>query len=225
MKTMWLWALPVALAAFIPASAGAMGRSPIDAAPVSAEPSAEGYGTYTYADVLKPHGRERGEAAEQSAASLCDAGNRDVIGSPNFNACMSARGWRLAHFEPSAPGTYIYADVVKPHGRDRSDAARQSATNICDGRDQQNIGLPAFDACMLAHGWRFVASVPQQPSYDANAQDSANEEASDDDQRRLNDSIQEQAATDAANAAAQQQFNDGMAAAQQQMNQAVFYTQ
>ena len=43
-----------------------------------------GPGTYTYTDVLKPHGHERGEAAEQYATHICDQGNSDLIATPVF---------------------------------------------------------------------------------------------------------------------------------------------
>ena len=66
-----------------------------------------GPGTYTYTDVLKPHGHERGEAAEQYATRICDQGNSDLIATPAFNACMRARGWKLTHYEPAQPATYI----------------------------------------------------------------------------------------------------------------------
>jgi hypothetical protein len=60
-----------------------------------------GYGTYTYDDILKSHGRSRGEAAEQAATLICDRGDADRIGTRAFNACMLSRGWRLARFEPA----------------------------------------------------------------------------------------------------------------------------
>ena len=60
-----------------------------------------GPGTYTYTDVLRPHGHERGEAAEQYATRICDHGNSDLIATPAFNACMRARGWKLTHYEPA----------------------------------------------------------------------------------------------------------------------------
>jgi hypothetical protein len=56
-------------------------------------------GTYTYNDVLKPHGRQRGEAAEQLATRICDQGDTNRIGSVSFNRCMRARGWQFTHFE------------------------------------------------------------------------------------------------------------------------------
>ncbi|MFI5013542.1 MAG: hypothetical protein ACHQAY_14460 [Hyphomicrobiales bacterium] len=75
---------------------------------VSTGQGATGAGTYTYSDILKPHGHARGEAAEQAATTICDGGNPQLIGTSPFNACMRGRGWRLAHFEPapSQPDTY-----------------------------------------------------------------------------------------------------------------------
>jgi hypothetical protein len=58
-------------------------------------------GTYTYNDILKPHGRERGEPQEQADTRACDAGDSDNIGSEHFRACMHGRGWRLTQFDPA----------------------------------------------------------------------------------------------------------------------------
>jgi hypothetical protein len=58
-------------------------------------------GTYTYSDVLKPHGRQRGDAAEQVATNICDQGDTNRIGSVAFNTCMRSRGWRFTHFQPA----------------------------------------------------------------------------------------------------------------------------
>jgi hypothetical protein len=60
-----------------------------------------GPGTYTYTDVLKSHGHQRGEAAEQLATRICDHGNSDLIATPAFEACMRARGWKLTAYEPA----------------------------------------------------------------------------------------------------------------------------
>ena len=69
-----------------------------------------GAGTYTYRDVIKPHGRERGEAAEQAATRICDHGNPQEIGLPPFDACMRARGWRFTHFQPAPAPAYDSSD-------------------------------------------------------------------------------------------------------------------
>jgi hypothetical protein len=52
-------------------------------------------------------------------------------------------------------GSFTYVDVLPPKGRARGDAAEQIATGACDRANSDNIGGSAFDACMLAHGWRF----------------------------------------------------------------------
>ena len=70
---------------------------------VSAGGGAPGIGTYTYDDILRPHGHARGEAAEQAATRVCDAGISDRISTPKFVACMRGRGWRLANFQPASP--------------------------------------------------------------------------------------------------------------------------
>jgi hypothetical protein len=76
---------------------------------VSAGQGIGGPGTYTYTDLLRPHGRARGEAAEQLATRICDHGNSDMIATAPFNACMRARGWRLTHYEP-APSPAVSFD-------------------------------------------------------------------------------------------------------------------
>jgi hypothetical protein len=60
-----------------------------------------GVGKYTYNDVLKPHGRARGNDEEQADTYVCDGGDPRDIGTPPFNACMRAHGWRFDHFEPA----------------------------------------------------------------------------------------------------------------------------
>ena len=72
---------------------------------ISTDRGALGIGTYTYNDILKPHGQARGEAAEQADTTVCDAGISDRISTPKFVACMRGRGWRLANFQP-APQNY-----------------------------------------------------------------------------------------------------------------------
>jgi len=230
MRRIWLYALPLALAALNPAIAGATGRGGPDSsvAAIAASGSTDqGYGTYTYSDVLKPRGVERDEAAEQIATRACDAGSVDNIASASFNACMSARGWQMTNFEPPAPNTYIYSDVLKPHGQERSDAVRQAATNACDGRDSDNIGLPGFNACMSARGWQFVGQTPPSDDSYASSDPSPTEDssASIDASVAAIQSDNEQAAMNAATAAAAEQNNEAMAAATQAMNQAVFIQQ
>jgi hypothetical protein len=60
-----------------------------------------GVGNYTYSDVLKPGGRARGNDDEHADAYVCDGDNAGNIGTPAFDACMRAHGWRFAHFEPA----------------------------------------------------------------------------------------------------------------------------
>jgi hypothetical protein len=108
MRKIWLYALPLALAALQPAYAsGRGGENPAAAlvaeAPDGPDLSEGGVGTYSYDDILKAHGRARGEAAEQAATTICDAGNPDNIASKRFNACMRRRGWRFVQFTPAAP--------------------------------------------------------------------------------------------------------------------------
>jgi hypothetical protein len=110
MRKIWLYALPLALAALQPVYANAGGRGGENAAvalvaeaPGGPDLNEGGVGTYTYNDVMKPHDRARGEAAEQAATRICDAGNPDNISTKRFTACMQHRGWRFVQFTPAAP--------------------------------------------------------------------------------------------------------------------------
>ncbi len=67
MRRIWLYALPLALAAIHATSAGAVGRggqgANAAASPAYAEAAAQGDTiTYLFKDVLRPHGQERGAA-------------------------------------------------------------------------------------------------------------------------------------------------------------------
>jgi hypothetical protein len=106
MQKIWLCALPLALTTYFPMSADAAGRvqdgSSVYAAVAAPPASADlGPGAYVYADPLKSHGRARGDAAREAAASVCDRGMSRTIGSAPFNACMRARGWRFVQFQPA----------------------------------------------------------------------------------------------------------------------------
>jgi hypothetical protein len=57
-------------------------------------------GNYIYNDVLQSRGRARGNDEEHADAYACDGGDPRNIGTAAFNACMRARGWRLARVEP-----------------------------------------------------------------------------------------------------------------------------
>ncbi|MFI5012601.1 MAG: hypothetical protein ACHQAY_09650 [Hyphomicrobiales bacterium] len=112
---------------------------------VSAGDGSPGIGTYTYNDVLRPHGHERGNAAEQAATRICDGGDRHRIGTAKFDACMRGRGWRLADFEPtpqqSSPSYDVGTDPAPTSSPDFSnqaaaDAMAASAANAA--AQQQN---------------------------------------------------------------------------------------
>jgi hypothetical protein len=121
-----------------------------------------------------------------------------------------------------------YDDVVKPHGQERGDALRQAATRACNAGDSEKIGAPLFDDCMRARGWRFAGRVPEAPNMDFLSSDSSppvEAPSSDDSAPQTMQMVNQQTAIDAANAAAMQQFLDGMAAAQQTENNANFIQQ
>jgi hypothetical protein len=169
MRKIWLYAFPLVLAACYPLSAGAAGRG------------------------------QQSDAVASAATDNFDYGS----------------------------GLYIYADILKPHGRARGDAARQAATRSCDGGDSQGIGLAPFNACMRAHGWRFARfePAPEDSSASSDADNSSFGSSGPDPSIAAIDASNAQAAQDASTAAAQQQFNDAMAAATQTMNNANFSQQ
>lgn len=223
-----LYALPLALAAFSPIAACAAGRGGLNESPGTAASSPTGViGSFTYVDVLPPKGRARGDAAEQVATRACDRGNSYNIGGSAFDACMLAHGWRFDSFEPTPPGAYLYNGILKPHGLERSDALRQAATRACDAGNSEKIGTPEFDACMRARGWRFAGRVPEawSPDFSSSEPSPPVETPSSDSANEAMQMVNQQMATDAANAAAEQQFLDGMAAAQQVENNANFIRQ
>jgi hypothetical protein len=63
-------------------------------------------GIYSYEDMW---GHARTEEDEQAASDACGGGHRRFIGTPGFNACMRAQGWRLSGVEPKpyAPDAYF----------------------------------------------------------------------------------------------------------------------
>ena len=65
-----------------------------------------GAGDYQYRDVLRPHGRARGDAALQVDTRSCDrmTGGQQAYGTPPFNRCMRKRGWAFDSYTP-APDT------------------------------------------------------------------------------------------------------------------------
>jgi hypothetical protein len=200
-------ALTLALAAFSPIDAWAMGRGGPYESPATTASSPTGVvGSFTYVDVLPSRGWPRGDAAEQVATRACDRGNSDNIGGSAFDACMLARGWRFDSFEPTPPGAYLYDDILKPHGVARSsDALIQAATRTCDAGNSERIGTPKFDACMRARGWRFAGRAPEAPSVDFSSSEPSPpvDTAADDSARQA--MLNQQMAIDAANAAAAQQ--------------------
>jgi len=211
------YALPLALAALSPIAACAAGRGGLNESPETAASSPTGViGSFTFVDVLPPKGRARGDAAEQVATRACDRGDSGNIGGSAFDACMLAHGWRFESFEPTPAGVYLYDDILK-----------QTATRACDAGNSEKIGTPKFDACMRARGWRFAGRVPEAPSLDFSSSEPSPpvETPSSDSANEAIQMVNQQMATDAANAAAEQQFLDGMAAAQQTENNANFIQQ
>jgi hypothetical protein len=132
----------------------------------------------TYRDLIRPNGHPRPEAVYRAALDDCYArtgADRNLPDNSAFKRCMRGHDYlflstrvsrpRAAPPAPDAPGTYSYEDVLKPHGRARSDAEEQEATRICDRGDSRLIGRPAFNACMRARGWRYAGFRPKPAVY------------------------------------------------------------
>ncbi len=113
---------------------------------------------------------------------------------------------------PSASaGTYVYRDMLRPHGMPRGAAAGQVATRLCDGGHPGLIGSAKFDACMRARGWQLAR---REPSRDlAPAPDSGTSSPSPDTSSPSPDTSAADAQALAASMAAAQQQNDAANAA------------
>jgi hypothetical protein len=149
MRSLWSFAILLSLTGCVSAGGG----SPRAGSP--------GYGTYAYSDVLRPHGRTRGEAAEQAATRACDAGIPDRIGTLKFDACMRGRGWRLASFQP-APRQYS----PSPSYDAGSSAASASGP---DPNQAANDALAASQANIAAQQQNDAANAAtQQTEYNFN---------------------------------------------------------
>jgi hypothetical protein len=121
----------------------------------------------------------------------------------------------------SSHGETTYRDLIRPHGQPRSDAIYDAAVNGCYAQTHESrtalYDTPAYKACMLQKGYRFLSTkVVQDPvpatTYATNRSDDdddwyAQHEANDDAERQAqwqqqmqqgNDA--EQASMDAANA-------------------------
>jgi hypothetical protein len=109
-------------------------------APILPPPGA--VGVYSYDDALGRTGSAGGESAEQSATRACDRGAPARIGTPAFNACMSARGWRFASFTP-APAHYEPSPSVEPDGPVADDDIAASVAETVRNEDAVNAQLAA----------------------------------------------------------------------------------
>jgi hypothetical protein len=103
----------------------------VGAEPAPPLPPPGAIGVYTYNDMLGRSGAAGGEAAEQAATHACDHGAAERIGTPAFNACMAARGWRFASFSPA------------PEDEDSSPAEAEEVSS--PGPDLPDIGAMERD--------------------------------------------------------------------------------
>jgi hypothetical protein len=122
---------------------------------VSTTDGSRGYGTYVYSDFLKPHGRERGNAAEQVATRACDGGVSDRIGTSRFDACMRARGWRLYKFQPAPQQPSPSYDVASdpgspPSGPSPADDAAAASAAAAAAQAQANAAQDMANAAQAA---------------------------------------------------------------------------
>jgi hypothetical protein len=138
--------------------------------------------TYSYKDIQRPNGHERGRIAKIADAKACGA-SKDLIlptDVTKFNACMQAHGWAFdSSVRNSALATdgtdhEIYNNVSK---QPRGDAELKAATSSCS----RQFGTPLtgtetsseFKQCMLSHGWQYgyterapASTVASRDSYD-----------------------------------------------------------
>jgi hypothetical protein len=97
----------------------------------------------------------------------------------------------------STHGESTYRDLIRPHGMPRSDAVYNAAVNGCYTRAHESrtavYDTPAFKACMLQNGYRFLSTKVvqdpvQTPTYATNRSDDddwlAQHEANDDAERQ-----------------------------------------
>jgi hypothetical protein len=73
----------------------------------------------------------------------------------------SVAGAHADHFETT------YHDMIRPHGKPRSEAIHQADINACyaqTGLDRTAAQTPAFNQCMLQHGYQFQATRNVQSS-------------------------------------------------------------
>lgn len=61
-----------------------------------------------------------------------------------------------------------YRDLIRPHGKPRSDAVHQAAVSSCysqTGDDRTGPATPAFKQCMLGQGYRWQSTrfIPDRP--------------------------------------------------------------
>jgi hypothetical protein len=121
----------------------------------------------------------------------------------------------------SSHGETTYRDLIRPHGKPRSDAIYNAAVNGCYAQAHESrtavYDTPAYKACMLQKGYRFLWTKVVQdpvpaPTYATNQSDDdgwyAQHEANDDAERQAQfqqqmqqENDDEQAAMDAANTA------------------------
>jgi hypothetical protein len=108
----------------------------------------------------------------------------------------------------------------------RVDSLVQSATRKCDPSGRVDYRSAQFNQCMLRLGWKFTNTRPLQRQYQAHRSNHPSRVAPPDTswvdiQNMINNQnmVNNQAANHAAAAAAQDQFNAGMAASQLYMNQ------
>jgi hypothetical protein len=120
----------------------------VETGPAPVLPPLGAIGVYTYDDALGRSGRAGGESAEQAATRACDRGSPERIGTPAFNACMGARGWRFASFAPAAP-EYDSSPSAEPDAPAAADDTAASVAESVRNQDAVNAQLAA-DAATAA---------------------------------------------------------------------------
>lgn len=129
--------------------------------------------TYTFKDILKPHGKARTVAEKLADGRKCGANKNDYFparDTAQFTACMQTLGWALANIKHSPPSDEAAADpddttVVhfddqhrKPDGRWRGKAVLQADTQRCSGYGALDYESHSFKRCMASVGWRYSST-------------------------------------------------------------------
>jgi hypothetical protein len=68
----------------------------------------------------------------------------------------------LGGINAASADTWVFRDVQRPHGHDRSMAVKRADGRKCGARNNafKDENVSAFQSCMLAHGWTLDHIIP-----------------------------------------------------------------